>query len=113
MSTAFQRARKKSHRHLQILLINKKERAKQTKITKLPFGKPSSSDESSDAGTSMGKEKKEKKSLDESQTDGGDKGELNYEERLKFVSVISKPMASKKLTKKVSSSAQVVLSASL
>ena len=47
----------------------------------------------------MGKDKKAKKSLDESQ-DAGD-GELSYEDRLKFVSIISKPMASKKLSKKV------------
>ena len=53
----------------------------------------------------MGKEKKEKKALDESQTNGtnGDTtDEISYEDRLNFVSVIAKPMASKKLAKKVS-----------
>merc|ERR1712113_543844 len=47
----------------------------------------------------MGKEKKEKK-LDESQNADA-KDEVSYEDRLKFVSVISKPMASKKLAKKL------------
>ena len=56
----------------------------------------------------MAKEKKEKKAaLDESQTNGnGDTSlvtdEISYEDRLNFVSVIAKPMASKKLAKKVS-----------
>ena len=55
----------------------------------------------------MAKEKKEKKAaLDESQTNGnGDTSlatdEISYEDRLNFVSVIAKPMASKKLAKKV------------
>ena len=49
----------------------------------------------------MGKEKKEKKSVDESQNEG-EAEEMSYEDRLKYVSVISKPMAPKKLTKKVS-----------
>ena len=48
----------------------------------------------------MGKEKKEKKSVDESQNEG-EAEEMSYEDRLKYVSVISKPMAPKKLTKKV------------
>ncbi len=42
---------------------------------------------------------KEKKNLDDSQAE--DKGP-SYEERLQFTSVIAKPMASKKLAKKVS-----------
>ena len=43
---------------------------------------------------------KKDKSMNESQDDGaGD--EMSYEDRLKFVSIISKPMASKKLSKKV------------
>jgi len=49
----------------------------------------------------MGKDKKAKKSLDESQSNGDSKDEVSYEDRLKFVSVISKPMASKKLAKKL------------
>ena len=49
----------------------------------------------------MGKEKKEKKSANESQNEG-EIDEMSYEDRLKFVSIISKPMAPKKLTKKVS-----------
>ena len=49
----------------------------------------------------MGKEKKDKKSVDESQNEG-EAEEMSYEDRLKYVSVISKPMAPKKLTKKVS-----------
>ena len=49
----------------------------------------------------MGKDKKEKKSMDEIQNNGGDAEEMTYEERLKYVSIISKPMAPKKLTKKV------------
>lgn len=49
----------------------------------------------------MGKEKKEKKSLDESQTNGDATDEVSYEDRLKYVSVIAQPMASKKLAKKV------------
>jgi len=46
----------------------------------------------------MGKEKKEKvaENGDETVTEGP-----SYEDKLKFVSVIAKPMASKKLTKKV------------
>ena len=48
------------------------------------------------------KDKKADKSLNESQTNGEAKDEVSYEDRLKFVSVISKPMASKKLAKKVS-----------
>ena len=50
----------------------------------------------------MGKEKKEKKVLDESHTNGETTDEISYEDRLNFVSVIAKPMASKKLAKKVS-----------
>ena len=50
----------------------------------------------------MGKEKKEKKALDESHTNGETTDEISYEDRLNFVSVIAKPMASKKLAKKVS-----------
>merc|ERR1712165_230207 len=46
-------------------------------------------------------EKKEKKSMDESQNNGTDGDEMSYEDRLKYVSVISKPMAPKKLTKKL------------
>ena len=42
----------------------------------------------------MGKDKK-----NESLAEGEDK--VSYEEKLKYVSVIAKPMASKKLTKKV------------
>jgi hypothetical protein len=50
----------------------------------------------------MGKEKKEKKEkMDESQNNGTDADEMSYEDRLKYVSIISKPMAPKKLTKKV------------
>merc|ERR1711973_551372 len=49
----------------------------------------------------MGKEKKAKKNLDESQDNGEAKDEISYEDRLKFVSVIIKPMASKKLAKKL------------
>ena len=49
----------------------------------------------------MGKEKKEKKAANESQNEG-ETDEMSYEDRLKYVSVISKPMAPKKLTKKVS-----------
>ena len=51
----------------------------------------------------MGKEKKEKKVLDESHTNGDTSvvEEISYEDRLKFVSVIAHPMASKKLAKKV------------
>merc|ERR1712228_572387 len=49
----------------------------------------------------MGKEKKEKKSMDESQNNGTDAEEMSYEDRLKYVSIISKPMAPKKLTKKL------------
>ena len=49
----------------------------------------------------MGKEKKEKKGLDESKVGEEDKGP-SYEERLQHVSIISEPMASKKLSKKVS-----------
>ena len=48
----------------------------------------------------MGKEKKEKKAVNESQNEG-ETDEMSYEDRLKYVSVISKPMAPKKLTKKV------------
>ena len=47
----------------------------------------------------MGKEKKEKEAAengDDTVTEGP-----SYEDKLKFVSVIAKPMASKKLTKKV------------
>ena len=43
--------------------------------------------------------KKDKKSLDESQTE--DANEPSYEDRLQYVSVIAEPMASKKLAKKV------------
>ena len=56
----------------------------------------------------MAKEKKEKKAaLDESHTNGNADtslatDEISYEDRLNFVSVIAKPMASKKLAKKVS-----------
>ena len=50
----------------------------------------------------MGKDKKEKAVMDDSQNnDGKEAEEMSYEDRLKFVSIISKPMASKKLTKKV------------
>merc|ERR1711994_873154 len=51
----------------------------------------------------MGKEKKEKKdkSLNESQIAEENVTEMSYEERLQFVSVIAKPMASKKLAKKL------------
>lgn len=46
---------------------------------------------------------KKDKSLNESKASvAEDKEELGYEDRLKYVSVISKPMASKKLAKKVS-----------
>ena len=48
----------------------------------------------------MGKDKKEKKAVNESQNEG-ETDEMSYEDRLKYVSVISKPMAPKKLTKKV------------
>ena len=44
----------------------------------------------------MGKEKDKK---NESIAEGEDK--VSYEEKLKYVSVIAKPMASKKLSKKV------------
>ena len=43
--------------------------------------------------------KKDKKALDESQTE--DANEPSYEDRLQYVSVIAEPMASKKLAKKV------------
>ena len=51
----------------------------------------------------MGKEKKEKKdkSLNESQIAEENGEEMSYEDRLEFVSVIAKPMATKKLAKKV------------
>ena len=49
----------------------------------------------------MGKDKKEKKAVNESQNEG-ETDEMSYEDRLKYVSIISKPMAPKKLTKKVS-----------
>lgn len=51
----------------------------------------------------MGKEKKEKKdkSLNESTINGDAADEISYEDRLKYVSVIAEPMASKKLAKKV------------
>merc|ERR1739848_945144 len=46
---------------------------------------------------------KEKKVLDESHTNGDTSvvEEISYEDRLKFVSIIAHPMASKKLTKKL------------
>jgi hypothetical protein len=49
------------------------------------------------------KDKSEKKSLDESQVsqNGDDANEMSYEDRLQFASIIAKPMASKKLAKKV------------
>ena len=49
----------------------------------------------------MGKDKKEKKVMDDSQNNGAETEEMSYEDRLKYVSIISKPMAPKKLTKKV------------
>merc|ERR1712223_441099 len=51
----------------------------------------------------MGKEKKEKKdkSLNESQIAEENGEEMSYEDRLEFVSVIAKPMATKKLAKKL------------
>lgn len=53
----------------------------------------------------MGKEKKEKKQKEEVVTaDPADTtlaGEMSYEEKLGFVAVIAKPMANKKLAKKV------------
>merc|ERR1711899_259544 len=48
----------------------------------------------------MGKEKKEK-SLNESQIAEENGEEMSYEDRLEFVSVIAKPMASRKLAKKL------------
>merc|ERR1719238_2630470 len=39
--------------------------------------------------------------MDESQNNGTETDEMSYEDRLKYVSVISKPMAPKKLTKKL------------
>merc|ERR1712064_52555 len=48
----------------------------------------------------MGKDKKEKKAVNESQNEG-ETDEMSYEDRLKYVSIISKPMAPKKLTKKL------------
>merc|ERR1712223_197514 len=51
----------------------------------------------------MGKEKKEKKdkSLNGSQIAEENGEEMSYEDRLEFVSVIAKPMATKKLAKKL------------
>ena len=49
----------------------------------------------------MGKDKKENKVMDDSQNNEAGAEEMSYEDRLKFVSIISTPMASKKLTKKV------------
>merc|ERR1712168_848108 len=51
----------------------------------------------------MGKEKKKDKSLNEGKIEGEENGEneMSYEDRLEFVSVISKPMASRKLAKKL------------
>jgi len=51
----------------------------------------------------MGKDKKAKKSAEDGQQESNGAGaeEVSYEDRLKFVSVISKPMASKKLAKKL------------
>merc|ERR1712018_57794 len=51
----------------------------------------------------MGKEKKEKKdkSFNESQIADENGEEMSYEDRLEFVSVIAKPMATKKLAKKL------------
>ena len=51
----------------------------------------------------MGKDKK-----NESLAEGEDK--VSYEEKLKYVSVIAKPMASKKLTKKVKTKSVTVSS---
>merc|ERR1739844_633559 len=50
-----------------------------------------------------GKDKKEKKdkSLNESKIEEENGEEMSYEDRLEFVSVISKPMASRKLAKKL------------
>ena len=45
----------------------------------------------------MGKGGKEKENADDSQVESGP----SYEEKLKFVSCIAKPMANKKLTKKL------------
>merc|ERR1712110_232289 len=56
-------------------------------------------------GFFSGREVENDKSLrmgkDKSQSNGDAKDEISYEDRLKFVSVISKPMASKKLAKKL------------
>nr|QBH73545.1 putative NHP2 protein [Nicoletia phytophila] len=53
----------------------------------------------------MGKSKKEKKNDEEQNGDTsqvtGEERELTYEEKLNFVSVIAKPMAPRKLTKKL------------
>ena len=45
---------------------------------------------------------KKDKSLNESQIDENGKDEISYEDRLQNVSIIAKPMASKKLAKRVS-----------
>merc|ERR1711935_10438 len=51
----------------------------------------------------MGKDKKEKKdkSLNESKIEEENGDEMSYEDRMEFVSVIAKPMATKKLAKKL------------
>merc|ERR1712212_549345 len=54
-------------------------------------------------GKKMGKDKKEKKdkSLNESKIEEENGDEMSYEDRMEFVSVIAKPMATKKLAKKL------------
>ena len=49
----------------------------------------------------MGKDKKKDKSLNESKIEEENGEEVSYEDRLKYVSIIAKPMANKKLAKKV------------
>lgn len=52
----------------------------------------------------MGKHKAEKQdgeNLNESQLNNGEEGELSYEEKLAFASIIAQPMASKKLAGRV------------
>merc|ERR1712066_681472 len=49
----------------------------------------------------MGKDKKKDKSLNERKIEEENGEEMSYEDRLEFVSVIAKPMASRKLAKKL------------
>ena len=49
----------------------------------------------------MGKDKKKDKSLNGSKIEEENGDEMSYEDRLEHVSIIAKPMATKKLAKKV------------